>query len=287
MCLFKKYSIFLLFFYVSCTSNPFWDDPKSTESTITGKIALSSFNKNIPLLIWDQNFNILTKTDSSGYFSIPLTSFTDDVQKFSGLLKIYFFALNYGVDSANIFLRNGFLSDNQTDFDKNGSLIKNIILIKLIEGHLSITNPEMNYDQSDTLLVSFRLKALDFVDVKTYKYIHNSFECSSGLFFKSLENNNIIKFNHFGFDQNENLINDQIKYIQYDRNEVSLWNYYISKTDLNLESGRYLIVPYLKINKNTFPIENIEIIDSNYSFFFSDDYLNIPSDFILDTLIIR
>ena len=280
MYLFKFIFMSFYLFFWSCTSNPLWESEPTKERKLTGEIGFLSENLEIPLIIWDENFKILGETDRVGNFSILLKDLSSGIDKISGSIKIYFFALNFALDSAQVFLINGDFSNNQTDFNQNGELVKNIQLKKILEGQIFLPLEDTFSMQNDTLLIRFQMKALSKIVVKTYKYMDGVFECNSGLIFKNIENNDIKIYNHVGVDSHGLIIQDQIKYVEYDMNETSIWRYYVDKNSLSFEPGSYVVIPYLTI-------EQFNLVDPTYSFDLSNEFLNIPSDFLLDTLKVR
>ena len=117
----------ICFFLFSCTSNPFWEDPNSIERTLKGTVSILNANYSHPILLWDNYSEEITKTDNAGNFLLNLSSVYSQTNLGSGELKLYFFALNYDLDSASVYLVEGLFSDNQPDFDREGNLIKKIL----------------------------------------------------------------------------------------------------------------------------------------------------------------
>jgi len=277
-----RYNIFfyiICFFLFSCISNPFWEDPKSIDRTLKGSISLVNSNHSHPILLWDNYSEEITETDSAGNFLLKLSSVYNQTNLGSGELKLYFFALNYDLDSASVYLIEGLFSDNQTDFDREGNLTKDILLRKKIDGEIIFNNELLS---EDTLEFKFVFKILEPLIMKSYVYKDTNLECASGLYFYNLDTEKVTMYNHSSLNDEGILIQDQLKYIDYEVDDAHLWNYIVPMDKINLNTGRYIIKPYFLILGNT--PENTSDL---YSLEFDKNYLNIPSDIKSDTLYIE
>ena len=277
-----RYNIFfysICFFLFSCTSNPFWEDPKSIDRTLKGSISLVNSNYPHPILLWDNYSGKITETDSAGNFLLKLSSVYNQTSLGSGELKLYFFALNYDLDSASVYLVEGLFSDNQTDFDREGNLTKDILLRKKIDGEIIFNNELLS---EDTLDLKFVFEIFEPLIMKSYVYKDTDLECASGLYFYNLDTEEVTMYNHSSLNDEGILIQDQLKYIDYEVADSHLWNYIVPMDKINLNTGQYIIKPYFLI------LGNIpENTSAFYSLEFDKNYLNIPSDIKSDTLYIE
>ena len=107
------------------------------------------------------------ETDSAGNFLLKLSSIYNQTSLGSGELKLYFFALNYDLDSASVYLVEGLFSDNQTDFDREGNLTKDILLRKKIDGEIIFNNELLS---EDTLDLKFVFEIFEPLIMKSYVY---------------------------------------------------------------------------------------------------------------------
>jgi len=277
-----RYNIFfysISFFLFSCTSNPFWEDPKTIDRTLKGTISLVNSNYSHPVLLWDNYSEEISDTDSAGNFLLKLSSIYNQTNVGSGELKLYFFALNYYIDSASVYLVEGLFSDNQTDFDREGNLIKDISLRKKVDGEIIINNELLS---EDTLNLKFVFEIFEPLVIKSYVYIDPNLECASGLFFYNVDNEEVTIYNHSSISDEGILVQDQLKYNNYEVNDTHLWNYVVAMDKVNLHTGKYIIKPYFLIMDNS--PENTSDL---YSLEFDKNYLNIPSDIKSDTLYIE
>ena len=277
-----RYNIFfysISFFLFSCTSNPFWEDPKTIDRTLKGTISLVNSNYSHPILLWDNYSEEISETDSAGNFLLNLSSIYNQTNLGSGELKLYFFALNYYIDSASVYLVEGLFSDNQTDFDREGNLIKDISLRKKVDGEIIFNNELLS---EDTLDLKFVFEIFEPLVIKSYVYLDPNIECASGLFFYNIDNEEVTIYRHSTISDEGILVQDQFKYNDYEVNDTHLWNYIVAMDKVNLNAGRYIMKPYFLILDNS-PKNTSDL----YSLEFDKNYLNIPSDIKSDTLYIE
>ena len=285
MLLFKKIIFLKILTIFGCTNNPFWDDFNRKENQLKGQIITIGSNIHHPVLVWDDYSFSFTETDSLGFFSLDLYDVYNDLQSVSGELKVYFYALNYNLDSASAFLAGGLLSKNQTDFNRNGNLTKVIELNKKINVEMNSLSDELN--SYDTLRIQYDIEIIEPITIKSYIFIDQYIHYESGLFFSNLETNQITKYNHSSVSEDGFLIEDQLKYTNYDIRGNYRWNYLIPYEKLSLETGSYIIKPYYTIIDNFYTFFYSEMDEELYSFEYDKNYLNIPSDIKADTLIIN
>lgn len=281
-----KIIIFLKILIIfGCTNNPFWDDFNRKENQLNGQIITVGSNVNHPVLFWDDYSLRLTETDTLGFFSIDLNNVYNDLQSVSGELKIYFYALNYNLDSASIFLTKGSLSKNQIDFNQDGILTKIIELNKKINVEMKFLSNELNI--YDTLQIQYDIEIIEPITIKSYIFNDQHSHYESGLLFLNLGTNEIIKYNHSSISMDGILIEDQLKYTNYNIRGNYQWNYLIPHEKILLEPGTYIIKPYYLIIDNVFNRFYSDMNKGIYSFEYDGSYLNIPSDIKVHNIIIN
>ena len=79
--------LFLFLTYLSCTSNPIWNDSSTSGSIISGTVVPENRIGNVRVCIWLEDFNIITYTNEQDRFIININEGLKDV---SGQRKIYF-----------------------------------------------------------------------------------------------------------------------------------------------------------------------------------------------------
>lgn len=283
----NKTMIFLLLLLSSCTSNPFWDDSGTIEMKITGKVLTENNQTNVPVSVWLETLDLYTTTDSVGYFSFSITNSQTPNGSMNGPVNLYFFIHNYELDSVTVYFTNGMFSKEQTDFTKDGELLIPVEMKKLLSGEVELHFNKNSIQTRDTLGVSFNLETHSTVSIDTYKYIlqEDSSDFHSGLFFRSLTDNETVTIYRFsGTDQFGNSVEDQLRNLTYEKNESITWTYYLLSDSLNLSSGDYEVSPYLLIRHDQIPIGLIEAHGGDSALTLSAHFLDLPLDILPDTL---
>ena len=279
--------ISFLLIMISCTSNPFWNDPTKNELKLNGTATAENKHTDVPISIWMESFDQYTITDSDGNFSIPINNSQSGTGNISGPVKLYFFIYNYHLDSATVFFTNGELSKDQTDFSTNGDLIKRVELTKILSGEMEFQLLENRFYDQDTVLLTFDGGIHSTISISLYKYIYkDEFNFHSGLLFRSIDNDNVIIYRFLGIDEYGNYIQDQIHHVDYEKNETLLWSYYIVTNQIYLAPGSYEVFPYFLIHHEYFPDGLVENLGGESAFTISEHYLKLPLDIVPDTLMI-
>ena len=272
--------LFILKLSLSCTSNPFWDDPGAVELILSGNISTVNNNMDVPVSVYLETFDIYTTTDQNGDFSISIQNTQSTDGSVSGSLKIYFFIYNYQLDSAVVNFVNGRLSNIQNDFSANGELVKSIQLKKILSGQLRLELLENEFFDQDTLEVVFDVDIHTKIDIDLYKFIliEDTLDFHSGLIFYNVNDDSTILYRFIGYDGFGNIINDQLRKLSFEKNEQTQWKYLIQTDQIYLSSGEYKIVPYFVIDHDFIPQGMINKMGGEQIFSFSNEYLMVPID---------
>ena len=272
---------------ISCTSNPFWGDERTDGLSITGNVILEYGETATPVFVWMDVLNQHTTTSENGDFEFSNLSTQLLDANVNGPANIYFFVHNYKLDFATIYFTDGLFSDNQADFSRDGELMDPIVLKKLFSGSMNVQSSDTVLD---TFLVNFSIQTHRPTVLRAYKFIYSPFgmDFHSGLFFTKLddENEEIIPYRFTTLDMHGNDAYDHVLYFSYDRDENHTWQFDVLLSDLNLESGQYIVTPYLQVIHDYIPNGLIHALGGDTVFTFSPEYLSLPSDLTLDTLII-
>ena len=275
-------------FFISCTSNPFWNDPGTVELILSGTVTTENNHMGTPVFVWSKIFDSYTKTDQDGKFSVLIKNNQTPHGSISGSIKIYFFIYNYEMDSAIVNFTNGRLSKNQADFSLNGELIKHIHLTKILSGELEPQILENKFYDQNIIRLFFNIDIHQSVNIDLYKYIwdEDTLDFHSGLIFQNIENDSLVFYRYSAYDDYGNIINDQLIHLSFEVNEHTEWEYFINTNQLTLLPGEYKILPYFIISHNFIPLGMINAMGGDQVFSFSNKYLNMPIDIIPGSIII-
>ena len=266
----------IIFFIISCTTNPIWENNNTKELNITGNVVAEFLSQDTPVIIWAETLDQLVTADWEGNFSISINSSQTPNGDLNGPLNIYFYIHNYILESAVINFTNGIFSNSQTDFTSGGELKTDIVLQKMVSGIVKVYPDSTILQSGDTLSVILSMETHKEVRILGYKKIepHQNY-LPSGVIFKSL-NNDLVTIH--GLSQHQ-LIPQELS-----SNEFISWKYEIVNDSLQLLPGYYQVTPFVLVEQDDFPEGFKNRISGNLLFTLGEQYLDLPIDFILDTL---
>ena len=213
---------------------------------------------------------------------------------FSGYVKIYYYIHNYKLFYSTLFITNGRLTTAQTDFDENGVLNEPARLEKIMSLDISIDS-FWNRSSADTLKFSLDLVSHDrpvsfhsFVDVLSNPRRY----APSGLLLQSEQNESIY------YDENGV---DLVQITDMEANQNIQLNYeiapngflpfiiddYISLDEQLVQNGTHIIMPYIFIIQQDVPSEIYSAMGVQSIESISIDYLKLPIDIQLKTILIQ
>ena len=279
-------SILFLFVSISCTSNPFWEDAKKNELNLSGIVHAENNDTGIPVSIWVETLDLYSTTEPDGVFSIPISNSESNSGIISGPVKLYFFIHNYSMDSATVYFTNGVFSRDQTDFSTEGELLNTIELKKIFSGVVELHFGGTSLDIRDTVRMSFHLNIHSSVSIDAYKFTwaHNDFH--SGIIFRALDDETVATYRYSLTNESGITIKDGIQTLNYPDDIALTWTYYLLSDSLNLPSNAYEVLPYFLIRHEYFPNGLASVFGGDPAFTISEQYLELPSDIVADTLII-
>ena len=276
--------LFLFLIYLSCTSNPIWNDSSTSGSIISGTVVPENRNGNVRVCIWLEDFNIITYTNEQDRFIININEGLKDV---SGQRKIYFFIHNYLLDSIPVNFINGRLANNQLSLDENGELVNTIYMKKVLS---CIANPNNQINESLELsspYIGFNTIVHQNSSIDIYRFsFGDSTLYNSGLMIYNITNNDKVLHRYATIDNNGNPLQDYSFPLNVEIYDELVWNYLINIDELNLAQGEYLVAPYFQIKHSYLPIGLINALGGMEIFTFSNEYFNMPMDIVSANILI-
>jgi len=272
----------LLFIYFSCTSNPFWDDPKTNVINIYGEISLDQSDRYVYIFVWAENFNNYVRADKEGLFSLNLDHAQTETGNINGPINIYFFVHNYTLDSATVFFTDGEFSSVQTDFSSEGKLMKPIILKKKVSLFSYFFDdqypdgPIVYLSQRDSLRLVTKINVLRDTRISNYNNVLSHQEyLPSGVLFNKINDGNIYLYR---------LKNDQLHTLEYFQGENRIFNFDIYCDSLEIPDGLYEVIPIILVDHQKIPVGLIDAMGGKELFGIHKNYSLLPTDFLYDTL---
>src|SRR3990172_2369645 len=154
----QKFVYFCLFAALSfcACKNPFGDDEISgARKKVTGKVSVQGVDKPAGVYVWLDQINVGVFTDDDGEFALrlPAKAASPDIEGLSGAFHLYFFTVNFRLDTARVLIRDGEFEYGKADIDKNGRLRKDIMLSKTFHVVSEVSVAEVIHKgQADTII---------------------------------------------------------------------------------------------------------------------------------------
>ncbi len=271
--------LFACSFLMGCTKNPF-DSDRLTDSrnTISGMIKLADGAVPDSVYVWLDGLAVGGWTDRAGRFELRLPPASSRPEaSLTGVFKLYFYLANYGLDSAEVVLRQGRVEFGHGAIASDGQLKETAYLKRILNVRTTIIPqvfPELLSDtaatiEGQTLRIELAVQAV--TDPVTIEYPDRSRGPVAILFIKrsdpdasSLE---ILDID--GTAQQAELIAETI----YPNQKLFITYYYLRVG--HLASGSYKIVPYFYIRQMGVPLALLRSLGVHV-FRPEPDFLNIP-----------
>lgn len=156
--------IFLIFvagfFHWQCTENPFSFGDKISNNMIRGRVELSDHASPDNILVWLSAFDLSTRTDENGDFSLSLPSSSARPEGgIDGIYNLYFYAANYRIDSLQIPIYNGNVQYSNAIFNDQGELYQTIRLSKILDIHATIDPVTIQRGYPYNIDITFKVQA--------------------------------------------------------------------------------------------------------------------------------
>jgi len=261
-----------------CTKNPFGTDKISASDEIKGTLILKDGASPDSVFVWLQGLNMKTWTDKNGEFKIKLPSLkSQGGAGLTGSYHLYFFVMNYRIDSALVVLRNGRLEYSHGDIDDEGNVKEPKTLIKILDVQTDIDPPDFPqpttldwWEYEEVIDVEVTLKATTADDI-TAKFSSFTKGPASIVFIKRIDpKQDFLKIieltpiaSHDSLVQ-FNITADQVKWMAGFKVMIG-----------DLPVGKYKIIPYFLIEQENIPSELIESLGEEM-FKPTAKYLSLP-----------
>ncbi|MCD6205123.1 MAG: hypothetical protein J7L22_05630 [Candidatus Marinimicrobia bacterium] len=255
----------------SCTNNPLFQDNVVKSEKIKGTVSLSDGSSPNDIYVWLQSYNLGTRTDEDGNFSItlPNPSVSGMESSYTGSVNLFFYEANYWIDSVEIIFSDGKLLDDQDAVDRDGVLKNTVTLTKYVDVDVSIFGLEDLPNKFHTFINTTALKTNVIINsLRQYREWPEIGFDRTGLIIQSLDNTD-----------------SEPVFIDLPKSELGIdvvitgvglsWGFEIDTDDLGLDAGNYRIIPYMLFPQRGLPVGLLESI-SEAVLNFDEDYLLYP-----------
>ena len=150
--------------FLTCTSNPFFEDEQQTfdRHNISGTIRLQDATPPEDIYVWIENLDVYAFSGATGDFTIRLPN-TDDFQGLNGIFSIFFYVGNYEYAAARALIRDGLFEYGEHNISNNGKLTGISHLSKLLTITTIILPEQLIIDELETLTVRLNVDNIDSI----------------------------------------------------------------------------------------------------------------------------
>ena len=270
--------IIWLSLFCGCTSNPFWEDQRTSRLSISGTVIPENRVTDIPIYVWVDDLGISGQTDSEDVFSIDLLNLETGDGSLSGSVRVFYYIHNYKVRHSVLNITDGKFSTAQTDFDKDGRLLESVVLERLVTLDL-VADDSWDRSAGDTLRIKLEMDigghgVSIFSHVKSVPHDY----LPSGVLFSSGETGEAY------FDQNDI---DFLQRYDVEPGASIVWTYTIAPDGIAAPPGAYDVRPFVMIQQDEVPDDLILGLGVTGLDHISAQYLKIPMDMLEKSILIQ
>ncbi len=261
--------------FFSCTENPFNDDKKIENKTISGYVKLDRVDSypagfHGGVFVWSDGLSIRTKTDVSGYFELELPLASDPLNGaiVDGDYKIHFFLGNYKVSNITVTFAKGQIVNDDKLINRAGELLRDVIIEREF-GYATTIIPEIipkEYNGLINVLISLEPSRDDIIFKLRGIIIDRDNTIYTGLLIKDIDSDKLI------YSVNIDSAKILKEYMRPPKKNIQIDFEYNS---INLPKGNYEVIPYLLMDGINFPSNLNDAIGIDVENF-SEEYLNYP-----------
>ena len=262
----------LVFNYqLSCTKSPFEAKIAPEPRIIKGFVDLLNTSPDDNIFVWLEGFDLSTRTDESGFFSIEIPKeLNASTSSLNGIFKLYFYVANYEINIVNIPVRNGLFLYDEGDLSNQGSLTHTIQMHKILN-IFTLVDPQWVPDGFEGQIdVQVTLQAT--FDSVTVIYPKSVGGLLGGVLLRNLKTQEIFVDipDEGASTRSYDVIgtNPKSRRMVFELNGINF-------RDLFLPLGTYEVIPYFLIEHDNLPQELVETIAVDAEVI-GKDFLKIP-----------
>lgn len=262
--------LLVMLVFSGCTSNPAGENEIGTSARkISGKVGLSTNDNPEDVFIWFEGFDFTTRPDAQGNFefTLPPPQTQGANGGVNGAFNIYFYLANFNLVAKPVLLIDGEVGNPPEEINKDGEFVQEILMFQKLKVRTEVA-PEQAEQDSGVVSVTATVILQTLKDTVDVFFPSTIDGLSAPLFFQHEETGqvDIIEASPVDSEVMDSLAVSTTPEIR----ELSL------KIDLaNYASGKYKLIPYLKIIDPQIPQELLDHIAENV-LDFSPDYLKLP-----------
>ncbi len=259
-------NILICFISIACTENPFLDSNITEDGnrSFSGKVLIENDSDPSGIFVWIEELNLFTWTKTNGefLFVLPAKAESQPGGGFTGFLTVYYYVANYKLESSRVFVFDGVFKYADADLNEKGQIKDTIVLEKKLNIVTTVVPSLFSTTYTDIIQIKATLTTPenDPVRAGTNK---NRYGEWTGIFIKSISDPGMDIIRIIDGGMREDIVTGEIT-----------WKKTFYYSDLNLNPGKYEVIPFVIVNENL-PTGLLTAIGENVRSF-SENYFNYP-----------
>jgi len=249
----RKFTYFCLFtILLFCTcKNPFGgDEITGVRTKITGKVSVPGDVKLAGVYVWLEQINVGVFTDENGEFALrlPTKAASPEIEGLSGAFYLYFFTINFRLDTAKVLIRDGEFEYGKADIDQNGRLRKDIMLSKMFHVVSEVSVSEIfKYGKLDTI-INVRTTVSSATGTVTIIIPNGTEKLLGAICLRNLNTGEI------QLSASANPLNRIYKFLIPVTTSGMVLEYFMKIQDVKRKNDKYTVIPYI-MSTASVPVE--------------------------------
>lgn len=246
------YISFISLLILGCTNNPFSNsDIAESKNTLQGILSLEHSQNADGIYVFLDEFNIGTRTDSTGRFELvlPPPNAQGTTGGINGIYYLYYFMANYYLDSSLVIIQDGQINFDRGDFNKKGELTRQITLQKFLNISIEMRPRNITSSVRNEFSMLITMNAIEDSVTVIYPGMWDSYTAKT--FFKEVNT-----------DSTLTLTTNLIGHVAGPKEQINRFPRYRVMTFRILENtiphGQYKVSPQLLVMHEKIPLNLIE-----------------------------
>jgi hypothetical protein len=221
---------------LKCQSNPFGHDVITGDRrTLSGVITTDGKKPLAGVFVWLDVVDVAAFSDNEGNYqlTLPPHAILNDRGRADGVFDLYYYSINHKISTRKIVLKNGEITWNAGDVNKDGKLLP-LFLPKLFQARTETAFRDIDSQTKEKLSISLHLST----DMENIKVLipHGSPVLIGGVVIKSLSTGMIY------LSQNPGPIEP---YSETLGRHERIWGFHPDFKSLQLSAGEYEVTPFI------------------------------------------
>ncbi len=266
------HSFLLIIVFTRCTGSPIGSS--NIVNGIQGQINVAEAVNLQNVYVWLETIGLHTRTNEKGQFSLTLPQTTNSAG-IIGFFTLYFYATNYEVATAEVFIQNGRFNFTKGDFDENGKMKKSITLKQNFNIYTEVIPEVVTSDYTDSVQVEVTLQAAEAQVSVTLPLTQPDRGKIGGVLFRNLNSGEVLTSRTLFKDQDGNWVTiERPETIIVNTTPTIRYTMFLP-AEIGLATGKYQVIPFLLTQNPQASLELLQSMGENLESFGSG-YLNNP-----------